>query len=106
MNFKKFIGQILPLIIVMVLLTGANATCGYLFSKRDQHLVKIAFMNGAIEMLALDLEDVRKLKNNDALFRKLVETTADRYVKKVALLNGSENRPIIAVASSPYRTPY
>jgi hypothetical protein len=105
-KIKKIIAKILPLITVIILLTGANAACGYLLSKRDQHLVKIAFMNGSIEMLALDLEDIQRLKDNETLFRQLVEKTADRYVKKVQLLNQTGNRPVIAARGSKYHTPY
>lgn len=105
MRVQKFVWRIAPLIIVIVLLTGANAASDLLLSRRDRHIIKIAFMNGSIEMLEMDLKDLETLKTDEAMVRRLVESAAERYVKRVDHLSRTENR-IDRGGGSRYTNPY
>ena len=106
MRFKKLLRQSPPMIIFMLLFAGANATGLYLLSKRDQNIIKIAFMNGSVEILTLDLNDIRVLKNNRKLLKKWVEKAADRYLEKVEHLNRYPDRNVVAAGVLRYKTPY
>ena len=103
MQLRNFFQQTVPIVVVIVLLTGANAACSYLLSKRDQNLIHIAFMNGAARMLELDMKDIEKLKSNRALSKKVVTIAANRYLKKVEMLNLPETRLASTEAASKYK---
>lgn len=106
MQFSKKIVQSMPILLFLVFFTAANATCTYLLNQRDQDLIKIAYMNGAAEMLALDLKDIKMLKRDQRFIKRVVETAANRYLKTVDHLNRPQDRAIAGIDGPRYRTVY
>lgn len=65
---------------------SAIAAYGVL-SNKDVNLIKIAFQNGYVTALRLDIEKIQKLKSDNATMEKTVEAASDRYVKQVQDMN-------------------
>lgn len=82
----------IPWVLFLIIFTSVNATCAYLMSKRDQNLIKIAFMNGSIEIMSLDVEVIRRLKQDQRLMKRIVQRAANRYLSTVDYLSRQENR--------------
>lgn len=57
---------------------------------RDADLIKVAYMNGYVQGIRLDDAEVKKLRKDESLLRKAVETAADDYLKKINSMNKSE----------------
>jgi hypothetical protein len=106
---KKYLLQVVALILPLFLFAGVNVTYSYILQKRDDDMIRTAYMNGAIEALKLDIERIKKIKSNDALFKWAVITAANNYIKKVEVLNetkyaavtgSSTNYPVVNKPSS------
>jgi len=54
-------------------------------------VIRIAYMNGYVDALDLDLETIQKLKEDLGLLKKTVVRSADGYVDKVSKLNESKH---------------
>jgi hypothetical protein len=65
---------------------SAIAAYGVL-SNKDVNLIRIAFQNGYVAALRLDIEQIQKLKNDNATMEKTVEAASERYVKQVQDMN-------------------
>ena len=51
-------------------------------------MIKIAYMNGCVDALKLDIEKIKDLKSNEEHLKSLVYAAADSYIMKVETLNG------------------
>ena len=89
-GFKEAAENIMRIKIVFAVLAvsffSAIAAYGVL-SNKDVNLIRIAFQNGYVAALRLDIEQIQKLKNDNATMEKTVEAASDRYVKQVQDMN-------------------
>ena len=67
----------MPVVIFLTFVVGVNATYSTIIKQRDESIIRIAFMNGSIETLNLDIERIKALKKNKALFESAVTAAAD-----------------------------
>jgi hypothetical protein len=58
-----------------------------MLQKRDHNIIKMAYMNGTVDALKLDIEKIKHLKNNEKHLKSLVYAAADNYMKKVESLS-------------------
>ena len=79
--------RVAAVVLFLLLVAGINVTYSYIIKKRDQNIIRIAFMNGSVQALSLDIERIQELKNNETLFKAAVITAADNYIKEVEQLN-------------------
>jgi hypothetical protein len=56
-------------------------------TKTDYEMIRVAFMNGYIRALRLDVERIQALKRSEEDLRKFVILQADRYMEEVVNLN-------------------
>jgi len=76
-------------IVLVVMGTGfftVAAAYGAL-SNKDANLVKIAFQNGYVAALGLSIEQLQRLKSDNATMQKAVEDASERYLQRVRELN-------------------
>lgn len=83
---KKSIKFIIAVLLISILL-GSLTTAYSILSRKDSSIIRIAFMNGYIEALKLDVEQIRKLENDKTLLRKTVKSAAENYLAKIEGLN-------------------
>lgn len=53
----------------------------------EYEMMRVAFMNGYVRALRLDIETIQSLKGNKEELKKFVISEADRYMEKVLNLN-------------------
>jgi hypothetical protein len=80
---KKTLFQIAAVVLFLLFFPGINITHSNILEKRDKELIRIAYMNGSVEALKLDIEKIKKIKSDDELFKSVVYAAADNYVKIV-----------------------
>lgn len=73
--------------IFLILVVGVNATYSNIIKKRDENIIRIAFMNGSINALKMDIDRIKALKKNKMLLKSAVMAAADVYVREVEALN-------------------
>jgi hypothetical protein len=73
-------------VLILILIGGVNTAYSVL-RNRDHHMLRIAFMNGYVEALNLNIEEIEKLRKNSTLLFETVNSAADRYLGKVNNLN-------------------
>ena len=56
-------------------------------TKDEYEMMRVAFMNGYVRALRLDIETIQSLKRNKKELKKFVISEADRYMKEVLNLN-------------------
>lgn len=56
-------------------------------TKDKYEMMRVAFMNGCVRALRLDIETIQSLKGNKEKLKKFVISEADRYMEKVLNLN-------------------
>lgn len=56
-------------------------------SNQDLNLIKIAFQNGYVAALRLDIEEIKRLKDDNTTMQKKVEDASERYLKQVQGMN-------------------
>jgi hypothetical protein len=56
-------------------------------SNKDANLIKIAFQNGYVAALRLDIEQIQKLKDDNATMQKAVEDASEKYLKRLQEMN-------------------
>ncbi len=56
-------------------------------SNKDTNLIKIAFQNGYVAALGLSIEQLQRLKSDNATMQKAVEDASERYLQRVRELN-------------------
>lgn len=78
--------QIIVITVLAVLFFAANPTHGEL-AKKDSNLITIAFQNGFLAALRLDIEEIKKLKDDNATMQKKVEDASQKYLKRVQDMN-------------------
>ena len=72
---------------VLAALFFATITAHGVISNKDANLIKIAFQNGYLEALRLDVEQIKRLKDDNATMQKKVEDASERYLKRVQDMN-------------------
>ncbi len=80
----------ISIIIFFLLFVGINAYSKNGVSQRDLNMINMAFMNGAVELTRLDIDQIQELKNNENLLREKVYALTGDYIKKVLILNSVE----------------
>lgn len=66
---------------ILVLLFSVGGGSLYAAVKsRDVDILRVAFMNGYLEALKLDEEQIKKLKKDESLLQEKVEKAADQYI--------------------------
>ena len=68
-----------------VLLSPSNIN-GYL-SKIDYEMIRMAFLNGYVRALNLDIEKIKSLKGHTDHLKRFVLSEAEKYMKEVSDLN-------------------
>ena len=68
-----------------VLLFPSNMS-GHL-SKDDYEMIRMAFLNGYVRALNLDIEKIKSLKENADDLKRFVLSEAEKYMKEVSELN-------------------
>jgi hypothetical protein len=56
-------------------------------SNQDINLIKIAFQNGYVTALRLNIEEIKKLKDDNTTMQKKVEDASESYLKQVQGMN-------------------
>ena len=56
-------------------------------SNQDINLIKIAFQNGYVAALRLDIEEIKKIKDDNTTLQKKVEDASVGYLKRVHAMN-------------------
>jgi hypothetical protein len=56
-------------------------------SKDDYEMIRLAFLNGYVRALNLDIEKIKSLKGNANDLKRFVLSEAERYMKEVSDLN-------------------
>lgn len=74
-------------VIVILILFGSLTTAYSVLSRKDYSIIRIAFMNGYIEALNLNIEEKKKLANDKILLAKKVKSATENYLAKVEGLN-------------------
>lgn len=79
------------MVAVFVLLTsffaGARSTHPGALQARTWNAIKISYMNGYVQALRLDSEQIEKLKTDEALLRQAVMDAATQYMQIVEAMN-------------------
>ena len=83
---KKSLLQGFVVVLFLILCVGVKITYSYMIDKRDQNLIRIAYMNGSVDALKLDIAKIKEIKKDAALFKSLVYAAAEDYIKKVDAL--------------------
>jgi hypothetical protein len=74
------------LIIIGSLLLFPSNMSGHL-SKDDYEMIRLAFLNGYVRALNLDIEKIKSLKGNANDLKRFVLSEAEKYMKEVSDLN-------------------
>ena len=56
-------------------------------TKDEYEMMRVAFMNGYVRALRLDMDKIKALKKNKKDLRRFVLSQAERYMEEVANLN-------------------
>ncbi len=83
---KAILKWTVPVVLAASVFVGAGRTWPEV-KTRDVEMIKSAYMNGYVAALQLDLEEIKKLKNDEALRKKAVEGAAEKYVGVVHSMN-------------------
>lgn len=73
-----------PLFILLI------ASVGFIYAAvkpRDVDVIRVAYMNGYLQALQLDPDNVKKLKSDEALLKQTVENAADSYLGVITTMN-------------------
>ena len=77
-----------PFILAPALLLAVGLGTSYsAITSRYYDIIRIAYMNGYVSAVRLDIDDIKKLKKNPALLKETVETNAAGYLDRVSELN-------------------
>lgn len=74
------------LVLLVVFTAGAGISYSALKSGFGK-VIKIAYMNGYVDAVRLDLERIKELKGNADVLRDIVQASSEEYLKKVSKLN-------------------
>jgi len=85
MNKKNI--KIIIVVIVISILFGSLTTAYSVLSRKDYSIIRVAFMNGYVEALKLNIEEKIKLENDQVLLAQKVKSAAENYLAKVEGLN-------------------
>lgn len=77
---------LIAIVLLLIFTVGSGSSYGLIKSKYVK-IVEVAYMNGFIDGVSLDLEEIKKIKTDPALFKKMVQQAAERYVQKIYELN-------------------
>ena len=88
MTRKKRVAFISVFFLVIILL-GAKLTYSAL-NERIFSTIKIAYMNGYVEALQLDVDYITMMKKDEGLLKKTVFEAAESYVVSVRRMNTDE----------------
>jgi hypothetical protein len=80
---KKTLSKIAAAVLFLLFFAGINITHSNILEKRDKQLIRIAYMNGSVDALKLDIEKIKKIKSDDEFFKSVVYAAADNYVEIV-----------------------
>jgi hypothetical protein len=72
---------------ILAVLFFATVTAHGVLSNKDTNLIKIAFQNGYLAAMRLNLEEIKRIKDDNATLQKKVEEASERYVKRVQDMN-------------------
>jgi hypothetical protein len=72
---------------ILAVLFFAAITAHGVLSNKDTNLIRIAFQNGYLAAIRLDLEEIKRIKDDNATLQKKVEDASERYVKRVQDMN-------------------
>lgn len=84
---EKKISKLIVIGVLILILIGGVNTAYSVLRNREHHMLRIAFMNGYVEALNLNVEQIEKLRKNRTLLIETVNSAADRYLAKVNNLN-------------------
>ena len=73
---------------VVLVFAGVEETLSYTDRNRKiTELIQVAYMNGAADALALDIGEIRRMQNDEARLRRVVQNATYRYLVKVTRMN-------------------
>ena len=76
----------LVLAIFIIFFTGINASYSALKGSYIK-IIQIAYMNGYLAAIQQDMDRIRKIKNDEFLLKRTVETASEKYVDLVYRMN-------------------
>lgn len=84
---KRHFFKIVLISFLSVFFIPSNVTYSYKFriSEKIIHIITIAYMNGAVDALSLDIEDIKKFKKDDKLLESAIHSAASDYIKRVKM---------------------
>ena len=56
-------------------------------SSAQLEIIKIAYLNGYANAIQTDLDTIKSLKQNQKMLKKYSQSSVDKYMEKVSLLN-------------------
>jgi hypothetical protein len=74
-------------VLLIYLLAGASATYSGSLRTSTWNAIKISYMNGYVQALKMDSEELAKLKSDEALLRQTVIEKATKYMQVVESMN-------------------
>ena len=83
-KFNSLVGVLAMLLIVLFLLLQPVSAA---LDTRIRNEILIAYMNGYVEALQLDIIKIRQLKRDSTLLRKTVTEATEKYISTVEKMN-------------------
>ena len=83
----KSLFQTITVVLLLLFCVGITIAHSYMLEKRDYNIIKMAYMNGSVDALKLDIETIKNLKSDEEHFKSLVYAAADSYLKRVETLS-------------------
>ena len=83
---NKTIFRIAAAVLFLFFFTGINITHSNIIEKRDEQIIRMAYMNGSVDALKLDIKQIKKMKSDDEYRKSVVVAAADNYIKIVESL--------------------
>ena len=84
---KKRKRLLVLVILICAVSTGISVAYSASLGERDKRMIKIAYMNGFLDAMKIDMGTLQAVKNDEHLLRVNVELAASRYLDTVSGLN-------------------
>ena len=76
----------ISLTLFILIFSGINSAYSAL-KEGHRKIIRVAYMNGYIAALKLDLEEIRELRKDKSLLKLSVKDAANRYLERVSQMN-------------------
>jgi hypothetical protein len=86
MPVKKNRMHIIAIVLLLVFTLCSGSSYGLIKAKYAK-IMEVAYMNGFIDGVGRDLDEIKKIKADPSLLEEVVKQAAERYIQKVYELN-------------------